>query len=41
MKGFGMPSRECAEATKNVSAMAKAHMNFIPGDKGRKPQRRR
>ena len=25
-----MPSRECAEATMNVSAMAKAHVNFIP-----------
>lgn len=30
MKRSGMPSRECTEATKDVSAMAMVHVNFIP-----------
>lgn len=30
MKKAGMPSRECPEATKDVSAMAKGHVDFIP-----------
>ena len=30
MKESGMPSRECPEATLDVSAMAKGHVNFIP-----------
>lgn len=25
-----MPSRECPEATKDVSAVAKGHVDFIP-----------